>query len=195
MVRFDPSNNALEEMIYENAALLKTRRLFQLDSKDRVRNTLLFDKENNVIGRTEFGFDKENRLVQERRYLKKDKLVRILLHQYDADGQPNRKVCYVPMEEDPSQELKFEPAQAIEESDYPTITFSDAIDSGVSVTRNGESIELSWSSKVKGAQLQVSSDLNNWRPAIQKLGHLDGKTVVSFPATTTLYFQLRIDNK
>ena len=115
----------LEEMTYDRREILVTRRKFQMDTKGRIRNGLVFDGDNNLLGRTEYGFDEWDRIKQERLYTKKGKLVRAVLYRYDAGGNPIKPIAYTFDPSNPSSKRRV--AKDIEpllpasrnESDYP----------------------------------------------------------------------------
>ena len=123
----NPVQNTLEEMTYNQTEVLVTRRIFQMDSKGRIRNGLIFDGHNNLLGRTEYGFDKWDRIQQERLYTKKGKLVRALLYRYDVNGNPAKPIAYTFDPSDPSSKKRLstdvEPVlpQSRHESDFPGI--------------------------------------------------------------------------
>lgn len=123
----NPVEDTLEELTYNQHEILVTRRMFQMDSKGRIRNGLIFDGKNNLLGRTEYGFDKWDRIQQERLYTKKGKLVRALLYRYDSGGSPVKPVAYTFDPSNPSSKkmvtTDVEPIlpASRNENDYPGI--------------------------------------------------------------------------
>ena len=139
--RKNPIQNTLEELTYDRRSILVTRRIFQMDSKGRIRNGLIFDGHNNLLGRTEYGFDKWDRIQQERLYTKKGKLVRALLYRYDASGNPTKPIAYTFDPSDPTSKKRVatdvEPVlpQSRHEADFPGIKIT-APDMGTRAPNN-----------------------------------------------------------
>ena len=123
----NPVEDTLEESTCSQHEIMITRRLFQMDSKGRIRNGLIFDGKKNLLGRTEYGFDKWDRIQQERLYTKQGKLVRALLYRYDTSGSPIKPIAYTFDPSDPSsKKLATTDVEPIlpasrNESDFPGI--------------------------------------------------------------------------
>lgn len=123
----NPVEDTLEESTFSQHEILITRRVFQMDSQGRIRNGLIFDGKRNLLGRTEYGFDKWDRIEQERLYTKKGKLVRALLYRYDTGGNPVKPIAYTFDPSNPSSKKQIttdvEPIlpASRHEDDYPGI--------------------------------------------------------------------------
>ena len=138
----NPIEDTLEEKTYNRHEIMITRRKFQMDRKGRIRNGLIFDGRNNLLGRTEYGFDKWDRIQQERLYTKKGKLVRALLYRYDANGNPTKPIAYTFDPNNPTSKKRVttdvEPIlpQARHETDYPGIPINTTETSRRAPTNN-----------------------------------------------------------
>ncbi|MEZ5326640.1 MAG: hypothetical protein R3F19_16455 [Verrucomicrobiales bacterium] len=138
----NPVDDTLEETTYNQHEIMITRRMFQMDSKGRIRNGLIFDGKKNLLGRTEYGFDKWDRIQQERLYTKKGKLVRALLYRYDSSGSPIKPIAYTFDPSDPSSKKQVttdvEPIlpASRNESDFPGIKIKTTETSNRAPTNN-----------------------------------------------------------
>jgi hypothetical protein len=138
----NPVEDTLEETTYNQHEIMITRRMFQMDSKGRIRNGLIFDGKKNLLGRTEYGFDKWDRIQQERLYTKKGKLVRALLYRYDTSGSPIKPIAYTFDPSDPNSKKRVttdvEPIlpASRNESDFPGIKIKTTETSNRAPTNN-----------------------------------------------------------
>ncbi|MGK0184422.1 MAG: hypothetical protein ACI9R3_000188 [Verrucomicrobiales bacterium] len=177
----NPVDDTLEELTYNQHEIIVTRRMFQMDSKGRIRNGLIFDGKKNLLGRTEYGFDKWDRIQQERLYTKKGKLVRALLYRYDTSGSPIKPIAYTFDPSNPSSKKRVttdvEPIlpASRNESDYPGIKINTTETSNRAPTNNpfkGINMENGANSKSLTQGGQDAGQGNQAKPKKKKKGWL-----------------------
>lgn len=175
----NPIEDTLEELTYNQHEIIITRRMFQMDSKGRIRNGLIFDGKRNLLGRTEYGFDKWDRIQQERLYTKKGKLVRALLYRYDSGGNPIKPVAYTFDPSNPSSKKRVttdvEPIlpASRHESDYPGIKINTTETGNRAPTNNPfKGINVGDDSAGKPVRIPGSSKAEAPAPKKKKKGWL-----------------------
>jgi hypothetical protein len=71
----DPDKNRVIEEKYDENLVLMQKRLFQYDSKERLRNGVIMDAKGNALASTKYGYDDYDRINEERMYNAKGDLI------------------------------------------------------------------------------------------------------------------------
>jgi hypothetical protein len=83
----DPARNMLTQITRNSNGVEISRREFILDSKGRIRRGAIWDGQQRLLGRTEYGFDEYDRINEERTFHPNGRVLRRLLFRYDATGR------------------------------------------------------------------------------------------------------------
>ena len=71
----DTEKNRVIEEKYDTNHVLMQKRLFQYDTKERLRNGVIMDARGNALGSTKYGYDDYDRIIEERLYNVKGELI------------------------------------------------------------------------------------------------------------------------
>lgn len=123
--------NTINEEKYDKNGVMVAKRLFALDSKGRLRRGIIMDAKANPLGSTEYGYDKYDRIVEQRVYDTKARLTQRVFPPGTLAGVPANAKHTITFFIDPTNPNNSKAMQTSEPLVQPVNRAEDAFVPGV----------------------------------------------------------------